>query len=119
MSDADFDYRACTCHAVRTFRLHRDPPVIVEFFAIRYSLEFFSPPGTGAQETLVARLPWQDLNYARELCHAGPGVIRKQLRAGYEVECGTLQEVLFLRLVRQGEAEELAGPHLKTRIGHR
>jgi hypothetical protein len=39
MPHGEFTYRACSCQAIRTFRLHRPPPVIAEFFAIRYSLE--------------------------------------------------------------------------------
>ena len=113
MLSSDFTYRACSCQAIRTFRLHRPPPLLVEFFAIRYSLELYSPAQIGGSERLVARLPWQDLVYARELDHAGPGILGRKLLTAYDVDCGTLTEVLFLRLVRQGMAEELAGPHLK------
>jgi hypothetical protein len=116
MPHADFTYRACTCQAMRTFRLHRPPPVVAEFFAIRYSIELFSPAQIGGSERLVARLPWQDLVYARELDHAGHGILGRKLLTAYDVDCGTLSEVLFLRLVRQGDADELAGPHLKFRV---
>jgi hypothetical protein len=118
MPQRDFTYRACSCQALRTFRLHRPPPLIIEFFALRYTLELFAPMHTGGSERLVARLPWQDLNYARELDHAGRGVLVKKLLTAYDVDCGTLTEILFLRLVRQGDADQLAGPHLKiTRPG--
>ena len=118
MPQRDFTYRACSCQALRTFRLHRPPPLIVEFFTLRYSLELFAPIHTGGSERLVARLPWQDLNYARELDHAGRGILGKKLLTAYDVDCGTLTEILFLRLVRQGEADQLAGPHLKIiRLG--
>lgn len=113
MASQAFTYRACSCQAVRTFRLHSPPPVVVEFFALRYSLELHAPGQAGGSERLVARLPWQDLAYARELDHAGEGVIRKKLLVAYDVDCGSLAEVLFLRLVRQGMADELAGPHVK------
>jgi hypothetical protein len=113
MPRIDFTYRACSCQAMRTFRLHRPPPLIVEFFAIRYSLELYSPAQIGGSERLVARLPWQDLIYARELDHAGHGLLQRKLLTAYDVDCGTLAEVLFLRLVRQGDADQLAGPHLK------
>lgn len=113
MASSDFTYRACSCQAVRTFRLQRPLPLVVEFFAIRYTLELYAPGQTGGSERLVARLPWQDLVYARELDHAGRGVLGRKLLSGYDVDCGTLAEVLFLRLVRQGLADELAGPHVK------
>ena len=113
MADSDFTYRACSCQAVRTFRLFRPLPVVVEFFAISYTLELHASKQAGNSERLVARLPWQDMNYARELDHASRGTIVKKLATGYDVDCGTLAEVLFLRLVRQGQAAELAGPHLK------
>ena len=113
MALGEFTYRACSCRALRTFRLHRPLPLVVEFFAVRYTLELYMPAQAGGSERLVARLPWQDLNYARELDHAGRGVLGEKLRTAYDVDCGTLTEVLFLRLVRQGEAEQLAGPHLK------
>src|SRR4051794_15356325 len=100
MASGDFTYRACSCQATRTFRLHRPPPLVAEFYAIRYSLELFSPHHTGGSERLVARLPWQDLNYARELDHAGQGLLLRKLLDAYDVDCGTLSEVLFLRLVR-------------------
>lgn len=116
MAQSDFSYRACSCQAVRTFRLHRPLPAVVEFFALRYTLELYAPVQTGGSERLVARLPWQDLNYARELDHAGRGVLSRQLLTAYDVDCGTLAEILFLRLVRQGHADELAGPHLKLRL---
>jgi hypothetical protein len=115
MADQDFNYSACSCRAVRTFRLRRKLPVMVEFFALRYTIELSYPAGTGDAEFLVARLPWQDLNYGRELDHAGRDGIRRRIYQAYDVDCGTLAEVLFLRLVRQGDAEELAGPHLKIR----
>src|SRR4051812_32078970 len=105
MAHGDFTYRACSCQAVRTFRLHRPPPLLIEFFAIRYSLEIFAPGNAGGSERLVARLPWQDLNYARELDHAGQGILQRKLVSSYDVDCGTLAEILFLRLTRQGEAE--------------
>ncbi|HUR58889.1 MAG TPA: hypothetical protein VM029_14340 [Opitutaceae bacterium] len=108
-----FTYRACSCQAIRTFRLHRPLPVVVEFFAIRYSIELFTPGHAGGSERLVARLPWQDLVYARELDHAGHGILGRRLLTAYDVDCGTLAEILFLRLARQGDADELAGPHLK------
>ena len=118
MPHGHFTYRACSCQALRTFRLQRPPPLIIEFFALRYTLEIFAPIHTGGSERLVARLPWQDLNYARELDHAGQGVLVRKLLTAYDVDCGTLAEILFLRLVRQGEAEQLAGPHLKIiRLG--
>ena len=113
MRASDFTYRACSCQATRTFRLHRPLPVVVEFFAIRYTLEFYAPNQVGGSERLVARLPWQDLVYARELDHAGHGILGRKLLTAYDVDCGTLAEVLFLRLVRQGAADELAGPHVK------
>jgi hypothetical protein len=113
MSASVFTYRACSCQAVRTFRLHRPLPVVVEFFAIRYTLELYAPGQSGGSERLVARLPWQDLNYARELDHAGAGLLARRLATAYDVDCGTLAEVLFLRLVRQNDADELAGPHVK------
>jgi hypothetical protein len=115
MPDSDFTYRACSCQAVRTFRLHRPLPLIAEFFAIRYSIELFSPTHVGGSERLVARLPWQDLLYARELDHAGHGILARKLRTAYDVDCGSLAEILFLRLERQHDAEQLAGPHLKLR----
>ncbi len=120
MPPGDFTYRACSSQAIRTFRLFHPPPVIAEFFAIHYSIELYSPGQTGGSERLVARLPWQDLVYARELDHAGQGILARKLLTAYDVDCGTLAEVLFLRLVRQGVAEELAGPHLKivTRASH-
>lgn len=113
MAEDEFTYRACSCQAVRTFRLHRPPPVVAEFFAICYTLELYSPGQSGGSERLVARLPWQDLVYARELDHAGRGILRRKLLTAYDVDCGTLAEVIFLRLVRQGLAGELAGPHIK------
>jgi hypothetical protein len=116
MAEGDFNYRACSCRAVRTFRLCRKLPVVIEFFALHYTMELNHPAGTGDAEFLVARLPWQDLNYARELDHAGRDSIRGRIYRAYDVDCGTLAEILFLRLVRQGDAEELAGPHLKIRV---
>jgi hypothetical protein len=114
----NYTYAAVSCYAVRTFRLHRLPPICVEFYAIRYSVELYSRTGTANSECLVARLPWQDANYARELDHAGAGVIRQQLLSAYDVDCGNLAEVLFLRMVRQGDAVELAGPHVKIPSEH-
>jgi hypothetical protein len=113
VASTEFTYRACSCQAMRTFRLHRPLPVVVEFFAIRYTLELYAAAQSGGSERLVARLPWQDLVYARELDHAGHGVLGKKLLTAYDVDCGTLAEVLFLRLVRQGAADELAGPHVR------
>ena len=118
MADSDFNYCACSCHAVRTFRLLRPVPVVAQFYAIRYELALDEPPHTGGSERLLARLPWQDWNYARELDHAGTRGIRRVIYTAYDVDCGTLAEVLFLRLARQGDAEELVGPHLKIPRGH-
>src|SRR2546425_7080340 len=104
MAKSEFTYRACSCQAMRTFRLHRPPPVVVEFFAIRYSVELYSPTHIGGSERLVARLAWQDPHNARELDHAGHGILGKKLLQAYDVDCGTLAEILFLRLVPPGGA---------------
>lgn len=117
MAEGNFTYRACSCRAQRTFRLSRPLPLVAEFYAIRYTLELFSPTHVGGSERLVARLPWQDLIYARELDHAGHGVLAKKLANAYDVDCGTLAEVIFLRLGRQSDAVELTGPHLKLPAG--
>lgn len=98
---------------MRTFRLTRPLPLVAEFYAISFSVELFCPAQVGGSERLVARLPWQDLMSARELDHAGHGILARQLAVGYDVECGTLGEIIFLRLVRQQVGEELAGPHSK------
>jgi hypothetical protein len=117
MPHSDFTYRACSCRAQRTFRLLRPLPVVAEFYAIRYSVDLFAPMHVGGSERLVACLPWQDLIYARELDHAGHGVLRKKLATAYDLDCGTLAEVLFLRMVQQRDAEQLAGPHSKVPEG--
>lgn len=98
---------------MRTFRLTRPLPLLAEFYAISFSVELFCPSQVGGSERLVARLPWQDLMSARELDHAGHGILARQLATGYDVECGTLGEIILLRLIRQGCGEELAGPHSK------
>jgi hypothetical protein len=113
-----FTHRACSCQAIRTFRLHRPLPVVAQFFALHYTIELYSPNYNGGSERLVARLPWQDLINARELDHAGHGVIGKRLLSAYDVNCGTLAEVIFLRLVRQRDADELAGPHVVVPDDH-
>ena len=113
MPENEFTYRACSCRAQRTFRLHRPLPILAEFYAVRYSLELFSPAQVGGSERLVLRLPWQDLIYARELDHAGHGVLPRKLFVAYDVDCNTLAEVIFLRLVQQRDADQLAGPHVK------
>lgn len=114
----EFTHRACSCRAIRTFRLHRPLPAVAEFLALRYTIELYSPTHSGGSERLVARLPWQDLLNARELDHAGHGIIGRRLLVAYDVDCGTLAEVLFLRLVRQGDADELAGPHVVVPPDH-
>lgn len=113
MAESEFTYRACSCRAQRTFRIFRPLPLVAEFYAVRYYLELFSPAQVGGSERLVLRLPWQDLIYARELDHAGYGVLPRRLLIAYDVDCNTLAEVIFLRLVQQRDAEQLAGPHLK------
>jgi hypothetical protein len=110
----EFTHRASSCRALRTFRLCRPLPLVAAFYALRYRLELFSPHHVGGSERLVARLPWQELIDARELDHAGHGILARQLATNYDVECLTLAEVLFLRLVQQGDAEQLAGEHVKV-----
>ncbi len=112
--ESEFNHRASSCRAKRTFRLRRPLPLVAVFYAISYRLELFAPHHVGGSERLVARLSWQELIDARELDHAGHGVLARQLASAYDVECLTLAETLFLRLVRQGDADELAGPHLKV-----
>ncbi len=114
MAEGDFSYAACSCRAIRTFRLRRDLPLVAEFFAIRYTIHLHEVPQTAGSLRILARLPWQDLNYAREIMHVGGGAVRELMVTGIEVDCGTLAEVIFLRLVRQGDAEELRGPHVKV-----
>ena len=38
MPEHEFTYRACSCRAQRTFRLHRPLPILAEFYAVRDSL---------------------------------------------------------------------------------
>ena len=114
MADGDFDHRASACCAVRTFRLHHPLPVVAEFFATRYSIDLYEMPYTAGGEHLRSCLPWQAIEDGWDLNHAGLNVIKRNLATGMDVRCGSLAEVLFLRLVRQGDAEELAGPHCKV-----
>lgn len=95
----------------RTMRLLRPLPVCAEFFAMRYFIDVWDQPHTGGAEYLMVYLPWQTKDCGEELAHAGHGVIRRALMSGFDVHVPSLSEVLFLRLVRQGDAEELAGLH--------
>jgi len=114
VANSDYDYRATTCSAYRTFRLLHPLPAVAEFFATQLTLDLYQMPFTSGAEFLMASLPWQDVRNGRELGHAGHNVIRRSLASGYDVACGSLAEVLFLRLARQGDAVELAGPHCKV-----
>lgn len=96
---------------LRTIRLLSPLPVCAEFFAMRYFLDLYARPGTAFSESLVVYLPWQTKENGRELTHAGCGVLRRALYSSFDVHVPSVSEVLFLRLVRQGDAEELAGPH--------
>ena len=58
------------------------------------------------------RLPWNDSASARRLGHVRG--VRELYVTGHDVECGSFEEVFFLRLVRQGDADEIAGPHCKV-----
>jgi hypothetical protein len=98
---------------VRTFRLLRPLPLEVRFICATYFLELNRIAYTAGREALVVRLPWQERDFGKELTHAGENVIRRQLVSGFDVECATLSEFLFLRLVAQKDAEELAGPHAR------
>jgi hypothetical protein len=98
----------------RAFRLRSRLPVVAEFLAVRLVLDLYEMPGTAGREILVVHLPWQPKENGRELIHAGRGVISAQLATRYEVECPSLSEVLFLRLARQGDAEELTGLFCKV-----
>lgn len=118
MADADFNYAATSCNAVRTFRLLHRLPLCVHFLSISYVLDLCEMKHTAGGIYLVALLPWQDHNYAKQLMHAGTGLAATYRKTDYEVDCGRLEEVLFLRLVRQGDAVELAGPHLTIPDNH-
>ncbi|MEY4940759.1 MAG: hypothetical protein RIQ93_2494 [Verrucomicrobiota bacterium] len=86
---------------------------MAEFFALRFTLDLGEERHTAGGTYLIACLPWQDLNYGRQLMHVGIGVEKCRAKTVFDVDCGTLAEVLFLRLVRQGDAQELAGPHVR------
>ena len=106
-----FEYPGQNAATLRTFRLKRPLPVCAEFYAMSYMIDVWDQPGTGGGEFLMVYLPWQTKREGRELTHAGFEVISRALHRGFDVHVPSISEVLFLRLARQGDAEELAGPH--------
>lgn len=99
--------------AVRRVRLINSLPLYAEFYALRYRIEASSTVQNSGVARLVCRLQWESLDQARELYSIGETHFVKNLREGFEVEVASLADVLLLRLIRQGDAEELAGPHCR------
>jgi hypothetical protein len=106
-----FDFPGINPPTFRTFRLLSPLPVCAEFYSARYFVDLCVMPGTAYSEHLVVFMPWQAKEDGRQLSHAGRGIIRRTLFVAFDVHVPSVSEVLFLRLTRQGDAEELAGPH--------
>lgn len=97
--------------ARRLVRLRRPLPLSCEFYALHYSIEFYSPAGNSGRISILARLPWDKQGEGQTLFYCGETGMPHYLREGFELQVGSIADVIFLRLIRQGDAEEIAGPH--------
>lgn len=95
----------------RVVRFVRPLPFVCEFYALRYTIELYAPPHCGGRVFVVGRLWDEPIEDARILVAFGDTVARQRMRDGFAVDVGSIGDVLFLRLMRQGDVEELVGPH--------